>query len=73
LQQIKKGQKITKIMTVLDEWQIRSNNLLYAMIPKSIAERLKRGDNPINTCEVNTYLVHLMVEVDNEKYNILFT
>jgi hypothetical protein len=46
-----------------DEWQLKSETLLYSMIPRTIAERLKRGEDPVNTCEVwrpNTLLLKLV-------------
>lgn len=37
----------------LEEWRQTSEMLLYALIPKSIANRLKNGEDPINTCQVS--------------------
>lgn len=31
----------------------RTDELLYQMIPKQVADRLRRGENPIDTCEVS--------------------
>ena len=36
----------------LDEVSARTQELLYQMIPKSIAERLNRGESYMETCEV---------------------
>ncbi|WAR01861.1 GCY8E-like protein [Mya arenaria] len=36
----------------IEEWKARSDSLLYAMIPKSVAGKLKSGADPISTCEV---------------------
>lgn len=44
--------KIQQNLSKVDEWKKKSDSLLYSMIPKSIAVRLKNGENPINTCEV---------------------
>lgn len=38
---------------LLDEWKMRGDELLYSMIPQSIAESLRRGKEPVDTCEVN--------------------
>lgn len=36
----------------------RTDELLYQMIPKQVADRLRRGENPIDTCEVSLcYLI----------------
>lgn len=37
---------------LLDEWKRRGDELLYSMIPESIAKSLRRGKEPIDTCEV---------------------
>ena len=52
LQQRDKSLKIAENLQQVEEWKERSNNLLYSMIPQSIADRLKNGEDPINTCEV---------------------
>ena len=31
----------------------RSDELLSQMIPKAVAEKVKKGLNPVDTCEVN--------------------
>ena len=39
-------------MKKLDEVSARTEELLFQMIPKAIAERLKRGETYMETCEV---------------------
>ncbi|XP_021357181.1 soluble guanylate cyclase 89Da-like isoform X3 [Mizuhopecten yessoensis] len=51
-QQVKQSDKISGTMQKLDEWQQKSNMLLYNMIPESIAQDLKAGVDPIKTCQV---------------------
>ncbi|XP_041365929.1 soluble guanylate cyclase 88E-like [Gigantopelta aegis] len=51
-QQMETSKKIGENLQQLDQWRQKSNDLLYSMIPKSIAVRLIRGEDPINTCEV---------------------
>jgi len=43
-------------MVELDRLRQRSEELLYAMIPRQIANRLKNGEDSINTCEVRSYM-----------------
>ncbi|CAH1787647.1 unnamed protein product [Owenia fusiformis] len=50
--QVDKSTQIQDNLLKLDEWRKRGDTLLYSMIPKSIAIRLKNGEDPINTCEV---------------------
>lgn len=36
---------------LLDTWKRRGDDLLYSMIPKTVADRLRTGDSPLSTCE----------------------
>lgn len=47
-------------MRKLDEEMRRTDELLYQMIPKQVADRLRTGENPIDTCQViPTYFIDL--------------
>ena len=37
---------------LLDQWKKRGDDLLYSMIPKAIADRLRTGTSALDTCEV---------------------
>nr|CAD7568475.1 unnamed protein product [Timema californicum] len=37
--------------SLLDCWKRRGDELLYSMIPKSVADRLRTGENPMSTCQ----------------------
>jgi len=50
--QREKSEQIAKTMASVDEQQQRTEQLLYSMIPKPTAIRLKNGEDPINTWEV---------------------
>ena len=47
-----KSKKLEESMRKLDEEMKRTDELLYQMIPKQVADRLRNGENPIDTCEV---------------------
>ncbi|KAL3841990.1 hypothetical protein ACJMK2_020066, partial [Sinanodonta woodiana] len=49
--QVEKIELIKENMEKLEEWRKKSNDLLYSMIPCTIADRLKHGEDPIKTCE----------------------
>ncbi|XP_044728645.1 soluble guanylate cyclase 89Db-like [Chrysoperla carnea] len=36
---------------LLESWKRRGDELLYSMIPKPVADRLRHGQNPLSTCE----------------------
>lgn len=47
-----KSKKLEESMRKLDDEMRRTDELLYQMIPKQVADRLRNGENPIDTCEV---------------------
>lgn len=55
-QEQQKSKKLEESMRKLDDEMRRTDELLYQMIPKQVADRLRRGENPIDTCEVNESL-----------------
>lgn len=38
---------------LLDRWKNKSDELLYSMIPQTVADRLRAGASPLSTCEVS--------------------
>lgn len=46
-----KSKKLEDSMKKLDEEMKRTDELLYQMIPKQVADRLRKGENPVATCE----------------------
>ena len=49
---MEKTQQIADNLRRIDEWKLNSESILYSMIPRTIADRLRRGEDPISTCEV---------------------
>ena len=47
-----RSEQVNMQMKKLDEVMARTEELLFQMIPKAIAERLKRGETYMETCEV---------------------
>ncbi|CAI6365178.1 unnamed protein product [Macrosiphum euphorbiae] len=47
-----KSKKLEESMRKLDEEMKRTDELLYQMIPKQVADRLRSGENPIDTCQM---------------------
>ncbi|XP_053384613.1 uncharacterized protein LOC123537544 isoform X3 [Mercenaria mercenaria] len=45
-------EKITENMSTLEVLKTKSDSLLYNMIPKSVAGKLKSGHDPVSTCEI---------------------
>lgn len=52
-QEQQKSHKLQESMKQLDAEMKRTDELLYQMIPKQVADRIRRGENPVDTCEVS--------------------
>lgn len=49
-----KSRKLEESMKKLDEEIRKTDSLLYQMMPKNIADRLRKGEPAVNTCQVLT-------------------
>lgn len=67
-QEQQKSKKLEESMRKLDEEMKRTDELLYQMIPKQVADRLRNGENPIDTCEVSFHEFNFFFAL---LYNIL--
>ena len=43
---------LEKTILLRDQWKQCGDDLLYSMLPQSVADRLRAGANPIDTCQV---------------------
>jgi len=51
-QEQQKSKKLEESMRKLDEEMKKTDELLYQMIPKKVADHLRAGGSPIDTCQV---------------------
>lgn len=51
--------ELERSLQLLDRWKSRGDELLYSMIPRTVADRLRRGQNPLTTCQVFVFLIHI--------------
>ncbi|KAK4882896.1 hypothetical protein RN001_006215 [Aquatica leii] len=58
-----KSDELEKNYALLDKWKQRSDELLYSMIPKSVADRMRSGNSPLSTCETFENLSILFCEL----------
>lgn len=60
-QEQQKSKKLEESMKKLDDEMKRTDELLYQMIPKMVADRLRKGENPIDTCQVSAQRVTMRI------------
>ncbi|GFQ74472.1 soluble guanylate cyclase 88E, partial [Trichonephila clavata] len=49
--QEERSKKLEQNLKKADEWKQKGDDLLYSMIPKAVALRLRNGEDAIETCE----------------------
>ncbi|XP_049512938.1 soluble guanylate cyclase 88E isoform X2 [Dermacentor silvarum] len=64
-EQERKSQTLEENLVRLEAWRQRGDELLYSMIPKSVADRLRRGAHPVDTCETFDSVTVLFSELVN--------
>ncbi|VDP65326.1 unnamed protein product [Echinostoma caproni] len=62
-QESEKGKRLEESLRRLDEEVRRTDELLYRMIPKAVAERLRSGASAIDTCETFENMTLLLSDV----------
>ncbi|GJQ69469.1 hypothetical protein Trydic_g6576 [Trypoxylus dichotomus] len=58
-----KADELTKSYELLDEWKRKGDELLYSMIPQTVADRLRQGESPMSTCETFDAVTILFCEL----------
>lgn len=58
LKEQQKYAQLQEIIKKLDEEKKRGDSLLYAMIPKAVADRLRKGITALETCQVKDSAVN---------------
>ncbi|XP_076238178.1 soluble guanylate cyclase 89Da [Calliopsis andreniformis] len=56
---------------LLDRWKNKSDELLYSMIPKTVADRLRAGASPLSTCESFESITVLFCELCDFDYSTI--
>ncbi|KAK0157521.1 hypothetical protein PV328_011258 [Microctonus aethiopoides] len=56
---------------LLDQWKNKSDELLYSMIPQTVADRLRAGSNPMSTCESFESITVLFCELCDFNYSTI--
>ncbi len=62
MQERLKGELLTRSTRKLEEEKRRTEELLYSMMPREIAERMKNGDRELTTCEVGLFHLGLVAQ-----------
>ncbi|GIY96952.1 soluble guanylate cyclase 89Db [Caerostris extrusa] len=58
-----RSRKLEQNLKKADEWKQKGDDLLYSMIPKAVALRLRNGEDAIETCEVSSHSSSLLLNL----------
>lgn len=56
-----RSSELTKSYELLDTWKRRGDDLLYSMLPKTVADRLRTTNSALSTCEVCCLLLKITI------------
>ncbi|KAK1134526.1 hypothetical protein K0M31_007308 [Melipona bicolor] len=63
--------KLENSYVLLDRWKNKSDELLYSMIPQTVADRLRAGASPLSTCESFESISVLFCELCDLDYSTI--
>ncbi|XP_046647803.1 soluble guanylate cyclase 89Db-like [Daphnia pulicaria] len=64
-----RSHELEKTHQLLEQWTERGDQLLYSMIPQSVADNLRKGTHPVDTCQNFESITVLFVELTNIEIN----
>lgn len=74
-----KASELEKHHEVVEKWKRKGDELVYSMMPRSVADVLKRGESPLSTCEVklsiccfSLSIIHVLLLQTFDAVTILF-
>lgn len=64
-----RAEELETSLALADSWKKQGDELLYSMIPRSVAERLQAGNDPLSTCQSFEEVSVLFGEVQDSNYS----
>lgn len=62
-----RAEELETSLSLADSWKKQGDDLLYSMIPKTIADRLQNGIDPLETCQTFEEVTVVFAEVIIDK------
>ncbi|XP_044019324.1 soluble guanylate cyclase 89Db-like [Aphidius gifuensis] len=66
-----RSEELETSYALLDRWKNKSDELLYSMIPQTVADRLRAGTSPLSTCESFESITVLFCELCDFDYSTI--
>jgi guanylate cyclase len=64
-----RAEELETSLSLADSWKKQGDELLYSMIPRSIADRIKNGQDPLATCQSFEEVTVIFAEVQETSFS----
>lgn len=64
-----RAEELETSLSLADSWKKQGDELLYSMIPRSIADRLRNGQDPLATCQTFEEVTVIFAEVQENSFD----
>ncbi|CRL05278.1 CLUMA_CG018222, isoform A, partial [Clunio marinus] len=67
-----RAEELETSLNLADSWKKQGDELLYSMIPRTVADRLRNGQDPLTTCQTFEEVTVIFAEIqeaDNTEHN----
>lgn len=64
-----RAEELETSLNLADSWKKQGDELLYSMIPRSVADGLRNGQDPLKTCQTFKEVTVIFAEIQEESFN----
>lgn len=62
-----RAEELETSLSLADSWKKQGDDLLYSMIPRTVADRLRSGQDPLQTCQTFEEVTVIFAEIQEEE------
>lgn len=59
-----RSEKLETSLALADQWKKKGDELLYSMIPKTVADKIQNGQDPLATCQTFEEITVIFAEIE---------
>jgi guanylate cyclase, other len=62
-----RADELVKSIALADQWKKKGDELLYSMIPKTVADKIRNGQDPMATCQTFEEITVIFAEIQEDE------
>jgi guanylate cyclase, other len=62
-----RADELVKSIALADQWKKKGDELLYSMIPKTVADKIQNGQDPMATCQTFEEITVIFAEIQEDE------